>query len=266
MTIIFKAKTIDGYIFKVLSELLHNNIKNACFKISETGISMCQMDIHRTILIDLTMVSSNFQIYKFKNKDPILAGVNMNHFYRMLKMIKKKDTVQLSIDGDNPTDLCIKVIPKDNNRITTSYIKIQDIQNIEIDVPDGYDKPIIIPSGEFQKMSKELSNISETINVSSKKFSIVFKCDADGIMKRTVEFGEHDYSDDDDSESDCKEYTSDFKTRYFTKIMKLAGMSRNLQIFPKTGLPLLFRSRVGSLGSISIYIKSTQDINNETGP
>ena len=265
MTIIFKSKTHEGYIFKVLAELLQNNIKNACLKIDKNGISLCQMDNHRTILISFFLEAINFSIYKFKPSKPMLLGINLTHLYKMLKMIKKKDCIQLYIDDKNPTDLGIKVIPKENNRITTSFVKIQDIQNIDIDIPEGYSKPVIVPSVEFQKMAKDLSNISDTVNIYAKNFQIRFVCDAGGVMKRQVDFGENGDSDSDTSdemEEDMK-YQQDFKTEHFTKIMKIAGLSNNLQIFPKNNFPLLFKSQIGSLGKINIFVKSIQDIINE---
>ena len=53
----------------------------------------------------------------------------------MIRTIKKKDSIQLSIFDDKKNDLNIKVIPKENNRVTTSVIKIQSIQNMKIDLP-----------------------------------------------------------------------------------------------------------------------------------
>ena len=35
---LFRARTNEGYIIKVLSELLHNNIKVGCFEIDKNGI------------------------------------------------------------------------------------------------------------------------------------------------------------------------------------------------------------------------------------
>ena len=132
MTIIFKCKSNEAYCLKILAELLTNNIKTGCFEIDETGISLCMMDHHRRVLIDLKLYSENFSVYKFKSKKMYL-GINLNHFHKMLKSIKKKDSIQLYIDDASPTDLAIRVIPKENNRITTSYVKIQSIQNLIID-------------------------------------------------------------------------------------------------------------------------------------
>ena len=125
MTIIFKAKTRGGYTIKILGELLQNNIKTACFEIDKNGIRLCMMDHHRTILLDLNLESDNFTVYKYKGKEKMYIGINLTHFHKMLKSIKKRDSIQLFIDDKFPTDLGIKVIPKENNRITTSQVKIK---------------------------------------------------------------------------------------------------------------------------------------------
>ena len=206
MTIIFKAKSQEAYCIKILAELLANNIKTACFVIDENGITLRMMDHHRTILIDLDLKAENFTIYKFNSKK-IHLGINLNHLHKLIKSVKKKDTLELFIDDKNPNDLAIKVIPKENNRISTSYLKIQTVQN----------------------------------------------------LKRTVQFGEEE--PDEDTTDTSSEYCQDFLTEQLCRITKLSGLSNNMQIYP--GKPLMFRSNVGSLGKISIYIKSKEQIESE---
>jgi proliferating cell nuclear antigen PCNA len=256
MTIIFKAKSHEAYCIKILAELLSNNIKTGCFVLDEKGISLCMMDHHRSILIDLILHAENFALYKFSLNKKLYLGINLNHFHKMLKSIKKKDSIELFIDDKNITELAIKVIPKENNRITTSFIKIQNVQNLEISIPTGYNKPIIVTSADYQKLVKEMSNIGNTLKVTSKNFQIEFSCNAGGILKRTVQFGEVD--DDDETDESSVEFSQEFITEQLSRITKLSGLSNTLQIFP--GKPLLFVSTIGSLGKISIYIKSKEQI------
>lgn len=257
MTVIFRAKSQDAYVLKILAELLSNNIKTGCFEVDIDGISLCMMDHHRRILIDLKLKAENFLIYKFTSKKMFL-GINLNHWHKMLKSIKKKDSIELFIDDSSLTDLGIKVIPKENNRVTTSYVKIQSIQNLDIDIPTGYGKPIIISSSEYQKIVKDMGNIGNTMKVVSKNFSIEFSCNAGGILKRSVRFGE-DANDEEDELGE--EFIQDFNTEQLCRITKLSGLSTNIQIYP--GKPLLFKSNVGSIGNIAIYIKSKEQIESE---
>lgn len=257
MTIIFRAKSNEAYVIKILAELLANNIKTGCFEIDENGISLRMMDHHRRVLIDLFLSSKNsgFSLYKF-NSQKMFLGINLNHFHKMVRPIKKKDFLELYIDDEFPNNLNIKVIPKENNRTTISTLKIQNIQNLEIDLPSGYSNPISISSINYQKMLKELGNIGNVIKVSAKKYSINFSCSATGVYGRTVSFG--DTEDDDNTII----YDEEFNTETLGRISKLAGLSTNIQIFP--GNPLYFKSNIGNLGEINIYIKSKDQIEKES--
>ena len=84
-------------------------------------------------------------------------------------------------------------------------------------------------------------------------------------MKRKVTFGENEDSDDEDSDDEkSPEYYATFTTDQLSRITKLAGLSSTMQIFPANSkLPLLFRSSVGSLGKISIYVKSQELVDEE---
>ena len=266
MPVLFKCKTGEAYYIKVLAELLTNNLKTGCFEVSEKSITLRMFDHHRKTMVDLELLAENFSVYKYKLENNFCLGLNLNHFHKMLKSIKKKDSLQLFIESENITELGIKTIPKENTRITTSGIKIQTIQNLDIDIPDGYCKPVIVLSSEFQKMCKDLSSIGSTnITVVAKNFHIEFIADADGILKRKVVFGENDdSSDEDDNHNSSPEYTATFATDQLSRITKLAGLSGNMQIFPASGnLPLLFRSNIGSLGKIAIFIKSKELLANE---
>jgi proliferating cell nuclear antigen PCNA len=263
MTIIFKANTQCAYTIKILAELLQNNIKTACFEIDEKGIRLCMMDHHRTILVNVLMESDNFTMYKFKRKEKLHLGINLNHFHKMLKSIKKKDSMKLFIDDEHPTDLGIKVVPRENNRVTTSFVTIQEIQTLDISMPDGYGKPIIVSSSEYQKMCKDMNHIGNSINVVVKNLHINFLCNAGGVMKRNVEFGESCDSDDESEIKNEIEYNQYFDTDQLSRITKLSGLSSSIKIYSKKGKPLLFKSCIGSLGQISIYIKSKDLIENE---
>ena len=261
MTIIFKAKTTNGYHIKLLAELLANNLKTAHFVIDRTGIRLCKMDHHRRILVDFILRSENFSLYKFK-REKMHIGINLNHFHKILKTVKKKDSLQLFIDDDSLTNLGIKVIPKENNRVTTSYITIQEAQEIDIELPPIISRHVLIASSEFQKMIKDMSIIGNTINISSKGFSIAFSSNNDGVMRRVVEFGEIDCSDGDCSDSEENDdYVQNFNTEQLSRITKITGLNPVIKIFPSN--PLLFRTNIDTLGEISIYIKSKEQLEQE---
>lgn len=260
---IFRCKTTDAYIFKIMIELLHNNIKTACFELSPKTITLRMMDSNRRTLIDLVLKAENFNMYHFSNSietQSINVGVNLNHFYKMLKSVKKKDTLVLFIMEDKMSDLGIQIIPKDMTRITTSFVKIQNIQNLEIALPDGYERSILVSSNEFSKMCKDMFSMSNNITITTHKYSIGFMCNVGSVYSREVVLG--------DTESDSLEgsspYQDDYDTEQLSRINKISGLSSSMTIHYGTNTPLLIHSKVGILGNISIYIKSRRQIDDET--
>ena len=116
---LFRAKTNEGFLFKVLTEILVTNIKTCCFLLNSESISLRMTDNLKKVLIDLKLESDKFQIYKFEMDQKKMIGLNLTHLYKMLKSVKKKDTVELFIDDQNINDFGIRVIPKDNSIVTT---------------------------------------------------------------------------------------------------------------------------------------------------
>ena len=115
MSSIFKCKTSEGYRIKVLSELLSNNLKTGCFEISKNGIKLRMFDTPRKTMINLNLDANKFTLYKYKfPREKIYMGINLQHFHKMLKSVKKKDSLQLFITEDNQTELNIRTIPKEN--------------------------------------------------------------------------------------------------------------------------------------------------------
>jgi hypothetical protein len=115
-------------------------------------------------------------------------------------------------------------------------------------------------------MCKDICSIgSNNIKVVSKNFYIEFIADVDSIIKRSVSFGDNDDDDDDSEEKKESEVIeSTFSTDQLQRIMKISGLNTKLHIYTGRDLPILFRSNVGNLGTISVYLKSKEMIRKET--
>lgn len=254
---IFFAKTQEAYCLKSLIEHLQNNIQIGCFTISKKGMFFRMVDPNHTVLNDCELIGENFTQYKFKHVSSSLSiGLNLSHTYKMMKNIKKKDQLIFFIEEEHPDMFGIKVISKDKTRVTTSHIKIQDIQCLDIDIPEGYNTPVNIPSNDYTKMIKDLSSTGgNIIKVSSNNNVIKFSCNTNDIYNRTIVFGD---TEDDFDEKDF--YSEDFDTEQITRISKIAGLNSQLQIFQCENLPLYFKSNIGNLGVIKMFVKNNSQI------
>jgi len=249
-----------------LMELLHNIIKTACFEITSEKISLRMMDSNRRTLVDLSLRSKNFNSYYLSSQvesSKLNIGLNLHHFYKMLKSIKKRDQLVLFIEESKSSDLGIEIIPKDHSRLTISYVKIQNIQNLEIALPEQYERSILVMSNEFSKMCKDLFNMSNTISILAKKYTIEFNCNVGSVYSRKVILGDTE-SQHFESNHVIEDFREDYDTEHLSRILKISGLYNNITIHCANDMPLQLMSKVGILGEIQIFLKSKKQIDMES--
>jgi hypothetical protein len=266
--ILIKCKTREGFLFKILAELFQNIIKNCSLVFTKEGISMRAIDNKEEIrkIVDLTMSADNFLTYTYNHDEPELyVGVTISQFHKMLKNVKKKDGVCFKIYKDKLDRLEINKILKDTGRVTVSCLPIIPMQHLHIPLPEEeyniqYDHPIIIPSSDYPKDCKELEGVGKIITMVKTGTRIVVSSKCEDIFVNKIPMGD---VDSDDEDGDEPVYKEDFNMEDLKRITKLASLSTTMKLYVKEGLPLHVRSRVGSLGYISVYIKSRREIEDD---
>ena len=253
---IFKAKTREAFVVKILGELLNNTLSMSPFRINEKGIFLLQSDGKNHQMIDIALYRDRFMSYHCEY--PINFNVNSSHLYKMLKNIRKKDGITLFITEQDTLKLGICVENEDNNRVVT-YIRITPTQLTTIDKPEEYENPIIMTSKEFQKM-KTLHNLSQIMTVTYKPQYINFFCDAGELYSRSVSIGTNTNEEENSLE---KVYKQDFYTSYITSLTKCAGQSGIVQVYVHEDYGMKIKMNAGNIGDITIYIKSKEMIDEE---
>jgi|694.fasta_scaffold77276_6 hypothetical protein len=250
---IFKARTRQAFIIKIIGELLSNTIKWAPIRINEKGIFLTQADNFNHQLIELSLLKENFG-NNFKLARPLNFIVNSVHLYKMLKSIKKKDTITLFISEAEPLKLGICVEQENEDNQITTFIRINNCQPEILDPLVGYGDPIIMNNKEFQKM-KNLHNIDKKLNVTSKPGYIRFFCDGGDLYSREFIVGK---IDDDDNKDIPIGFNQNFTTAHITGLAKCAGQSGNVYVYTHEDLPLKIKMKVGDLGDLIVFIKSLE--------
>lgn len=257
----FFAKTNDAFLIKVLIEILSQSLKNtALFMISAESITLRMCDARQLTLFDLCLEGEKFHTYRYHSQDKCMhVGLTLTYFSKILKTVRKKDTLNLFITKDNPMSLQIQIIPSLNdNMITTTEIKIQDVDVIEMSVPSNYDMPIIMQSVEFQKLVKNLGNLGNTettLRLTPTHLHFISVV-AGGVMKRDISFKLQEYHRQNHF------FESTFAMSQLNKIDKLAAFTSHVNFY--IGAPLHTPLRIhctigGGLGYINIYIKDHMD-------
>ena len=250
---LFRATASNGNLFKILIEVLQSNLKIACFNFRSDGIFLRQMDYKRLTLIDVRLYAKNFT--EFYANSNMFVGLTLTHLQKLLKTVKKKDTICFCIKSHKPNELAIEVVPKEGRRKTTSYITIQRIQNIVIEIPQGYRNEINIPASEFLKIHKDVLSIGKDVVLSTNYGKIVFETNAGGIIKRKIEYGDID-------DTNSLTYKEEFESEQFVKICKICNMCSSVSLKTMDTLPLMVSFNIGILGQMNILLKSKSQVVN----
>lgn len=261
---LFKCKTNEGHILKIINELIQC-IKNGCIHFGQDGISIDGADTKTkkgSMMISIFLPRNKFT--KYKITEEVTARINFVHLYNLTRTIRKKDTAILYITKEDPYKLVIKKLSvgEDESKALENSISITSTQRSHLKPPDLYNDPIVVNSKEFQKL-KSLSKISKLMKVSFKNGKISFSCDK-GVYSGKVPFGEtnsedSDVEEDDEDEEECiQTYNSD----YIIDLVKLGSTSKFIQIYTQPDFPLKFTIEP-PLGCANIYIKSNEILEEE---
>lgn len=259
----FYANTQYGYILKILVEVLNNCLTNEiCFTLSKDGISCVCEDKNETLMIDFNLKMENFDDYKYDEDEPKTISIKLTQFLKLLKIIKKKDSLSLFIRKDSPHELGIKImsmtsVSKKNEKNDISYITINEVQIDQSDKIDYsfYHQPKVIPAIEYQKMCKRMSVIpTNVIKIKIQENNYICFSSEKQAISATIEFGELD---------DKKHiYDEEFPVSLITQFVKMSGLHNSMQIYsPKIEeYPLRIKMASGNLGIIEVFIKTKKMI------
>jgi len=240
-------KSVQSGAFRTLIEVLKDVLNDINLMFDESGIKVMAMDGSKVALIHLKLHATNFEEFYCKKK--FNAGLSVISLYKLMKTITNSDTVTMYITEQNNNELCIKIDNSDSNRSTTFKLKLLDIDNKEIKVPDVDINCIVtMPSSDFQRMCRDMSNISDIVEITCCKETLSFKCDGDFASQNTT-IGEATHGMN-FNKKDNVEITGKYALKYINLFTKSTNLSNTIELYLKPNYPLILKYNVANLGEI----------------
>lgn len=233
-------------IFKLIIESIKELVVECNFECNESGISLQSMDSSHVSLISLRLSSDFFDIYKCE-KD-IVLGINLTILNKCLKFINNEYNLILKYENQD----CINIIATNNNKIKEYNIKLLNIENERLEIPDTeYGTTISLLSLDFQNICNELSQIGETIDINITKNNIIFSTENENLNEKiNLNFDEESIQKI-NYEEDLK---STFSSKYLNTFVKAASLSNNVIINLIYESPLLIEYKIDESSYIKYYL------------
>jgi proliferating cell nuclear antigen PCNA len=254
---LFYLKSRDGFVFKIFSEFFASCMMRCAFTVDKNGLSLLSTDNKKHRLFSIKMPLLKFR--KFDFVKPFSFDVNSNHLHKIMKTIRKKDSLTLYITEDQPHELKISVSQGAENIESTSTIRIMLVHPSDIEILDYSDKSYVNCTGkDFQKI-KNLSNIGKKTNVILKNKEVIFDCDGGDVISKSIKIGE-DVETKEDSDDNL---TVGVNTMYISSLSKIASISSNVLIYVCENSPIKITFDIPTIGDFNIFIKTNKIIDEE---
>ncbi|WP_297420694.1 DNA polymerase sliding clamp [Thermococcus sp.] len=150
-----------------------NLIDEAAFKVTEEGISMRAMDPSRVVLIDLNLPEGIFSKYEVEEEETI--GINMDHFKKVLKRGKGKDTLILKKGDENFLEITFEGTAK-----RTFKLPLIEVEELELELPELPFTAKVVVLGEVLKEAvKDASLVSDAMKFIATENEFIMKAEGE---------------------------------------------------------------------------------------
>merc|ERR1712084_67896 len=116
---------------------------------------------------------------EFKCDRPTSLGMNVESLGKILKMCGQSDSLKLRWQSEADT-VNFQCEGGDQDRISEFDLKLMQIESEHMEIPEQHYKVVAkLPSGEFQKICRDLKEFGETMQVNASKECIKFSVQGD---------------------------------------------------------------------------------------
>ena len=256
---ILTIQTVQIAPFRTLMTALKDILLETNISFQPDGIRIINMDKSHTILAHLYLDAKNFEFYECK-KDKIIVGVNMFHWFKLINTIDNDDTLTIYIENADYVDgvvsyLALKFENGDIKQRKTQKLRLIEPEQEELEYPDVKFSSIInLPSADFQKIIRDLSCISDKLEIKSVGNELIFKCNgqfASAEIHRTESDGSMGFILKQDS---SKVVQGEFSLKNLGYFIKCTNLCSQIEIYLENDLPLVVKYYVASLGMIQLCL------------
>ena len=252
---VFMIQTVQASAFRTLIEALKEILTDVNIEIDNTGMKIIAMDTSHVALIHMKLNAKNFE--KFHCSKPIICGVSMMRLFKLLKTMSPNDTLTLYIENNEPSVLKIQIETGEKNLKHTFELKLMDLFLEKVDVPPAeFESVIRLPSGDFQKLCRDMNQLADDIELKSAGNQLIFSISNDWVNQETIisESGSGVGLAYIQNLSPDVVIEGVFSLKYLVLFSKCTNLCPNIEIYLKNDYPIIIKYSVANLGEVKFCL------------
>ena len=256
---VLEIKTVQIAPFRTLMTALKDILLETNIVFKPDGIRIVNMDKSHTILAHLFLDAEKFEHF-FCKYPKIIIGVNMFHLFKLINTIDNDDTLTIYIEEKEYSEgvvdhLGLKFENGDIKQCKIQKLKLIEPEQEELQVPDvSFSSIITLPSTDFQKIIRDLSNISERLEINSVGNELIFKCEgpfASAEIRRSESDGNMEFIQ---KQTASHVIQGEFSLKNLGYFIKCTNLCNTIEVYLENDLPLIVKYSVASLGEIKLCL------------
>ncbi|XP_019876835.1 proliferating cell nuclear antigen [Aethina tumida] len=249
----FEARLVSSSSFRKVLDAIKDLLKEASFDCSESGIQLQAMDDAHVSLVYLTLRSDGFDKYRCDRN--LTMGMNIENLSKIFKCSSNDDKVTMKAHDD--ADTVIFTFESKNQKISDYEMKLMNLDQEHLGIPETEFSCVIrMPSGEFARICRDLSQFGESIVISCTKEGVKFSTSGD-IGSANIKLAQNNNFDKEEESVTIEmqePVTLTFACRYLNFFTKATPLSNQVQLSMSDNVPLVVEYQIPDLGQICYYL------------
>jgi proliferating cell nuclear antigen PCNA len=244
--LIFKVKTIQSRVIKILIESLKDLLYEVNFIFTKDGIAMNASNTSNTATICMKLMAENFEEFYCKQTKKI--GISMKSLYNHIKNMSDDETLTFYYENDSKLGIRFEN-SKDNSVSDYKLILMEIPDSDQFDIPE-FDFSIIsiIPSVKFHKIIKDLNVVHDMIEIRSVNGVMSFSGKGEQSQGQVIlTEGEKDENLK-FKKKDNSIYQGRFSLKNMMILYKCTSLCPNVELYLENDTPLFIKYNIGRLG------------------
>ncbi|RUP47133.1 proliferating cell nuclear antigen, partial [Jimgerdemannia flammicorona] len=249
-----EARLNQAKLLKSLLDAVKELVTECNFDCNDSGIALQAMDNSHVALVALLLRSDGFDPYRCDRNVPL--GVNLANLNKILKCANNDDVLTIKAD-DNGDVLSLVFESKENDKISEYELKLMDIDSEHLGIPEtAYDAIIHLSSSEFQRICRDLSQISESVVIEASKEGVKFSATGEvGNGSITLKQGGNVDKEEEQTTIELQQsVTLTFSLKYLQNFTKATPLSTRVTLSMSNEVPLLVEYKLDNLGYVRYYL------------
>ncbi|CBY08230.1 unnamed protein product [Oikopleura dioica] len=249
----FECRLRKAEILKKIMEAIKDLIREGVWDVSGNSLSLQSMDTSHVTLVQVALMSDGFEMFRCDKN--LALGVNIDTMQKLLKCSANDDTLDIKAEDDG--DVMDIVFTGQNGKVAEFEMNLMDLEIEQLGIPDQeYSCVVKMPSYEFQRICRDLSNVGEYVNITVVKSGVEFGVKGD--------MGDAKINLTESSSADNEKVTVTimvnepvnltFTLSYLTFFTKATPLSDQVCLSISPDVPMVVSYEIEDLGFVKYYL------------